>query len=265
MRKHLAYGGISAGASVAAMLAPLGLKAIFTAVLGGQDAAAPLLALDLLQRPFVLIVSAIYAIRYPTLVQLFDRDSGSGAFRRELGRYYVLLAGFSMMGAAAVLSLLAFATALLIAPDLRASFLRIAPLITLTALARALVQTLLPTAAHLQRRLAAIALLAVFDSALMCLGALVATGLLGASDVAISAGATVGALIALAGGLVLLRLLPFELPRLPLVSALLALVAAWVVSIWLSGNAVMAAVAGLAATLLISLPALPRMLRWLAH
>lgn len=265
MRKHLAYGGISAGASVAAMLAPLGLKAIFTAVLGGQGAAAPLLALDLLQRPFVLIVSAIYAIRYPTLVQLFDRDSGSGAFRRELGRYYVLLAGFSMMGAAAVLSLLAFATALLIAPDLRASFLRIAPLITLTALARALVQTLLPTAAHLQRRLAAIALLAVFDSALMCLGALVATGLLGASDVAISAGATVGALIALAGGLVLLRLLPFELPRLPLVSALLALVAAWVVSIWLGGNAVMAAVAGLAATLLISLPALPRMLRWLAH
>jgi hypothetical protein len=265
MRRHLAYGGISAGASVAAMLAPLGLKAIFTAVLGGQGAAAPLLALDLLQRPFVLIVSAIYAIRYPSLVQLFDREGGSGAFRRELGRYYALLAGFSAMGAAAVLSLLGLATALLIAPDLRESFLRIAPLITLTALARALVQTLLPTAAHLQRKLTAIALLAVVDSALMCLGALVATGLFGGTDVAISAGAAAGALIALAGGLLLLRLLPFELPRLPLAWALLALVAAWAVSAWLGGNAVLAAAAGLAATLLASLPALPRMLRWLAH
>ncbi len=265
MRRHLAYGGISAGASVAAMLAPLGLKAIFTATLGGQAAAAPLLALDLLQRPFVLIVSAIYAIRYPSLVQLFDRDGGSGEFRRELGRYYALLAGFSAMGAAAVLSLLAVATTLLIAPELRESFLRVAPLITFTALIRAIVQTLLPTAAHLQRRLAAIAGLAVFDSALMCAGALAATAWFGGTDFTISAGAAVGALVALAGGLLLLRLLPFEMPRLPLASALLAIVAAWAISTWLGGNAVLAAAVGLGATMLASLPALPRMLRWLAH
>lgn len=265
MRRHLAYGGISAGASVAAMLAPLGLKAIFTAVLGGQAAAAPLLALDLLQRPFVLIVSAIYAIRYPSLVQLFDRDAASAEFRRELGRYYALLAGFATMGAAAVLSLLAIATTLLIAPDLRESFLRVAPLLTLSALIRALVQTLLPTAAHLQRRLAAIAGLALFDSALMCAGALVAVGIFGGTDLAISAGAAAGAVIALAGGLLLLRLLPFEMPRLPLASALVAMAAAGAVSFWPGGNPIWAAAAGLAVTVLASLPALPRMLRWLAQ
>jgi len=264
-RRHLAYGGVSAGAAIAAMLAPLGLKAIFTAMLGGPGAAAPLLALDLLQRPFVLIVSAIHAIRYPSLVQLFDRDGDGMAFRCELGRYYALLAGFCSMGAAAVLSLLALASAFLIAPELREAFLRVAPLITLTALARALVQTLLPTAAHLQRRLGAIALLAVIDSALMCLGALVAAGLFGGSDVAISGGAAAGALIACAGGLLLLRLLPFEPQRLPPVLGFGALASAWAVATWFSESPVLAAAAGLAATLLASLPALPRMLRWLAQ
>jgi hypothetical protein len=55
------------------------------------------------------------------------------------------------------------------------------------------------------------------------------------------------------------------MPRLPLASALLAIVAAWAISTWLGGNAVLAAAAGLGATMLASLPALPRMLRWLAH
>ena len=46
-------------------------------------AAGALLALDLLQRPFVLIVSALQAIQYPDVVSLYDRDGETPALRRR--------------------------------------------------------------------------------------------------------------------------------------------------------------------------------------
>lgn len=94
--KHLTYGGVSAGASVAGILAPLGLKAFLTAVIGAQGAAGALLALDLLQRPFVMVVSALHAIRYPELVASFDREPASPAFREQLGGYYAQPASCSL-------------------------------------------------------------------------------------------------------------------------------------------------------------------------
>lgn len=264
-RRHVAYGSVSAGASVAGMLAPLGFKAILTGALGPAGAAGPMLALDLLQKPFVLIVSAIQAIRYPMLVTLFDREAETVELGRELGRYYALLAGFAVMVAAGIIASLDAAALLVIAADLREPFLRTAPLITLMALMRALIQTLLPTAAHLRRRLTTIALLAVVDCVLMCGGALLAVRLAGGSDVAIVAGAAAGAALALAGGLAILRLLPFELPRLPLAAALAALAAAWGARAWLGADVWLSTGIALAGAAVASLPVLPRMLRWLAR
>lgn len=262
VRRHLAYGGVSAGASVAGLLGPLGLKAILVAAFGATPAAGALLALDLLQRPFILIVSSLQAIRYPDLVALYDRSGASDGLRQELGRYYALLACLTLVGGGLLLAVMEWATGFVVARDLQGAFLRTGPAFVIMALIRALVQTLLPTPAHLLRRLRPIAGLAVVDCVLMCAGAFMALRMLPGSDAALAAGATVGAGLAMLAGLPLLRLLPFALPWRPVALAGAALIAAPVMTAWLSGNVVLSTAAALAAVL--SLGAVPTLaaFRW---
>ncbi|RYE32829.1 MAG: hypothetical protein EOP23_11100 [Hyphomicrobiales bacterium] len=224
--KHLIYGGVSAGASVAGILAPLGLKALLTAVVGAQGAAGALLALDLLQRPFVMVVSALQAIRYPDIVAAYDREPGSPAFRARLGDYYGQLASCSLATAAVILCLLAPAAFWLVKPDLRESFLLAAPAVTILALLRAWVQTLLPTPAHLMQRLRPIIGLAVADAALLNLGSLAGWSLSGGSLTGLLYGGAAGAVAAVLVGTPLFLSMPMRWHGLPLASASAALAVA---------------------------------------
>ncbi|WP_199090121.1 hypothetical protein [Bosea sp. ASV33] len=223
LMKHLTYGGVSAGASVAGILAPLGLKALLTAALGSQGAAGALLALDLLQRPFVMVVSALQAIRYPEIVAAYDREPGSAGFRERLGGYYGQLASCSLVTAAAILCLLAPAASWLVKAELRESFLLAAPAVTLLALLRAWVQTLLPTPAHLMQRLRPIIGLAVADAVLLNLGSLAGWSLSGGSLTGLLYGGLAGAVAAVIVGAPLFLSMPFRWAGLPLASALAAL------------------------------------------
>ncbi|WFU03844.1 hypothetical protein QA648_08970 [Rhizobium sp. CB3171] len=217
VRKHFIYGSVAAGASVIGLLAPLGLKSILTAALGAGGAAGALLALDLLQRPFVLIVSALQAIQYPDVVATYDREGATAAFRRQLGGYYSLLTGFTLMTAAGIFALLQPVGHFVITQGLRDGFLSAAPFVTGLSVCRALTLNMLPTPAHLRHRLLAIFLLAVVDCALLNAGAL-AGGYLGSfSDGALMAGAMVGALIAMVIGVKVLMALPFDFVWQPVV------------------------------------------------
>lgn len=221
--KHLTYGGVSAGASVAGILAPLGLKALLTAVMGSQGAAGALLALDLLQRPFVMVVSALQAIRYPEIVAAYDSEPGSPAFRERLGDYYGLLASCSLATAAMILCLLAPAAFWLVKTELRDSFLLAAPAVTILALLRAWVQTLLPTPAHLMQRLRPIIGLAVADAVLLNLGSFAGWSLSGGSLPWLLYGGAAGAAVAVIIGTPLFLSMPFRWRGRPLASALAAL------------------------------------------
>ena len=223
VRKHLVYGSVSAGASVASLLAPIGLKAILTAVLGAHGAAGALLAIDLLQRPFIMVVQAVQGTCYPQIVALYDRLPRGEAFHRALGQYYGLLTGLTLMTAAGLLALLRPATPWLIASDLQPAFLHAAPFVIAIAAMRALIQTMLPTPGHLSRRLPIILMLAVGDCMLLNLAALVALGLFGMTDTILLSGATAGAALAMVPGLALLRSLPCRLPWQPLALAASAL------------------------------------------
>lgn len=220
IRKHLVYGGVSAGASVASVLSPLGLKAILTTTLGAAGAAGALLALDLLQRPFILIVSALQAVRYPDLVSLFDRGGPQPELRRALGEYYALLVCLSLITAAGIIALLRPVATFVIASDLQSVFLRAAPLLIGISLLRGLIQSLLTTPAHLRRHLPSIALPAAVDCLLLNLFAVVAVKLFGASDTAILVGAALGVALATLVGLRVLLSLPFDLPWPPVLAAL---------------------------------------------
>lgn len=210
VRKHLVYGSVSAGAASASMFAPLALKAIFTSVLGPGGAAGALLALDLLQRPFVLIVSALQAIQYPEIVAAHDKGGETPVLRRQLGQYYALLTSFALMMAAGIFAVLMPATWLVISPDLQAGFLATAPFVIILSLARVLTQIMLPTPLHLKQRLTSIFALAAIDCALLNLLALSSGFLLAPTDAIMMAGGALGAIFASLIGLRLMATLAFD-------------------------------------------------------
>jgi hypothetical protein len=210
-REHVVYGGVTASSATINMLAPLGLKSILTALLGPQQAAGAMLALDLLQRPFVLIFAALYAIQFPEVVALYDREGAGPAMRCQLGRYYALLTSASFMMAAGTFAILRPVTAWLIAPGLQHGFLQAAPFVVVAALTRALSQNMLPTASQLRRHLLSIFLLAAMDCELVNVLALVSAWAFGPSNTSIMAGAAAGALLATGYGLIILLALPFDM------------------------------------------------------
>jgi len=210
VRQHFVYGSVAAGAAVVGMLAPLGLKSILAAALGAGGAAGALLALDLLQKPFVLIVSALQAIQYPDVVTHYDREGETPALRRRLGDYYALLTGFSLMTAAGIFALLQPVGLFVVAPALREGFVEAAPFVTGLSLLRALTLNMLPTPAHLRRRLAAILLLAVADCLALNGGALAVGYLSSFSGGALMLGAMAGAMAAVLVGLRVLFSLRFD-------------------------------------------------------
>ncbi|WP_244598628.1 hypothetical protein [Rhizobium tubonense] len=212
VRKHFVYGSVAAGAAVVAMLAPLTLKSILTGMLGTEGAAGVLLALDLLQRPFVLIVSALQAIQYPDIVALYDREGETSLLRRSLGEYYSLLTGFAFMTASGIFALLQPIGHFIIASGLQQGFLAAAPFVTGVAVCRALTQNMLPTPSHLRHHLRSIFLLSLADCLLLNGGVLAAGHLVSSQSGGIlMAGGMVGAVIGMLIGIKVLIALPFDL------------------------------------------------------
>jgi len=240
IRKHFVYGSVAASASVLGMLAPLGLKSILTAALGAGGAAGALLALDLLQRPFVLIVSALQAIQYPDVVASHDRDGITPAFRKQLGDYYSLLTGLTLMTAAGIFALLQPVAHLAISAGLRDGFLAGAPFVVGLSVCRALTLNMSPTPAHLQRRLLMIFLLALVDCVLLNVGTLLGGYFGSFDDAALMFGGMIGALVAMAIGVKVLTLLPFSFIWRPVIFSAIGLAvpvlatAGFEYSLWIS-------------------------------
>lgn len=223
VRKHFVYGSVAAGASVVGLLAPLGLKSILTAVLGAGGAAGSLLALDLLQRPFVLIVSALQAIQYPDVVSLYDREGETPALRARLGAYYSLLTGFTLMTAAGIFALLQPVGHFVIAPALQDGFLSAAPFVVGLSVCRALTLNMLPTPSHLRHRLLSIFLLSAVDCVLLNGATLAAGALFSQSSGMLMAGGMLGAFLAMLVGVKVLMALPFDFVWQPVAFSALGL------------------------------------------
>lgn len=221
-REHLVYGSVSAGVSVLALLSPLGLKLILTSTLGQAGAAGVLLALDLLQRPFTLIVSALQAIQYPDVVEAFDRKDP--ALPRHLGQFYALLITLSLVAAAGIFVILRPIAIIAVGPELQAGFLAAAPLVVVFSMLRSLTQNMSTTPAHLELNLRHLTLLALADCLSFNILAFAASQIFGAAPVAIAAGATIGAVLAGLFGLWIMASLRYQLPRLPIAVGLVGAV-----------------------------------------
>ena len=246
VREHASYGGVSAGMSVLGMLSPLGLKLILTSFLGQEASAGALLALDLLQRPFVMVISALQAVEYPDVVAAFDRKAPD--FGKRLGRFYALMTTLSLVSAAAVFVGLRLVAEIVVSPALRDGFLLTAPLVTAFAMLRSLTQNIATTPAHLELDLRELALLAVIDCVSFNALAYIAALVFGPSALPIVAFAALGAVLAGLYGLRIATSLPFELVRSPLLIAALAALISAMLFFTPSANALLAAVlAGISA------------------
>lgn len=119
------YGAPSAIASTLHLLIPVSLRWI---IAGSMDAArfgGIALALDLLQRPFVIALTALNGVLFPAAIHEHDRQAAGP--RRNLDLLYRahILAGAVTLGAG--LALYGDVAAVLIERDLRAGFLTAAP------------------------------------------------------------------------------------------------------------------------------------------
>ncbi len=254
-REHLSYGSVSAGASMLGLLAPLGLRLILANTLGAQAAAGALLAVDLLQRPFVLMVSALQAVQYPDVVSAHDAPDRQG-LRRHLGQYYALLVTLCVLTGAGILAILVPVTELAVAPDLRTGFFEVAPLLVLLFLLRSLTQNMSTTPAHLRKNLMQMLVLALID----CLGLTLLAGLgallPGAGGLLVIAGAAAGTVIAGLVGLKILLSLPFEIFGQPMLVAALALVPPLLLLAWPVGGSVVTTLGSIGSVGVLSLAAL---------
>lgn len=219
MRQHIHYGSVSAGASVIGLAAPLGLRLILQAAFG-PAAAGALLAIDLLQRPFVLVISAVHGVQYPSVVRAYDRhEPGLGL---GLGRYYALLVTLALLTAGGVAAILPLIAEWLVAADLRPAFIATTPAVLFIFLMRATTQNVFATPAHLMKQMRIITWLAVSDAVLLNAAAAAGALLPAASLVSVAIAAALGSAVYALVGLATLRALPFQLVLRPVLPALAA-------------------------------------------
>lgn len=225
--QHLHYGSVSAGASVIGLIAPLGLRFILQWAFGSAAAGA-LLAIDLLQRPFVLVISAVHGVQYPVVVRAYDQREPD--FARQLGRYYALLVTLALLTAGGVAAILPLIAGWLVTDDMRAAFVATAPAVLVIFLLRATTQNVFATPAHLMKRMRIITWLAISDAVLLNAAGLAGAYLPEASLGSICIAAAVGSALYALAGIVTLRALPFALVLKPVLPALVAIVVCLAIS-----------------------------------
>jgi O-antigen/teichoic acid export membrane protein len=228
-RMHLQYGSASAVASVIGLTAPLGLRFVLQGAFG-VAAAGPLLAIDLCQRPFVLVLSAVQGIQYPALVRAYDGKEAS--FGATCGSYYALLVTLALLAGGAVAAILPLLANWMVPTDMQAAFMGTSAALLVVFLLRAITQNVFTTPAHLTRDLKAITVLAAADAALLIgPAAVVAFWANGAMEIVCLAGAMGSATYA-ALGFSTLRRLPCRPWIRPAAVAAVAVLACLVVSSW---------------------------------
>lgn len=123
------YGMLAAAASVIHLSVPVAIRFIVIGRPNGFGPAASAgfsLALDLLQRPFTVLVSAIHTVNYPDVVMQFDRGSDKDA-KRATGRLFEFIICSTAIMLGGLIGFLPDAGRIFVPHDVLASFLAAAP------------------------------------------------------------------------------------------------------------------------------------------
>ncbi len=175
------YGMPAAAASVTHLTVPVAIRYLVVSWYAGDPAvtAAASLALDLLQRPFSVLVAAIHVVHYPEVVAAHDR-AAPGEARAATAHLleFILCASAIMLGG--LVAFLPEAAHLLVTAGWQADFVRVGVGATAFFFLHTQIQTTLAVVPQLQER--TVRLIAVAAGQLAAVAILVLSGVrLGAS------------------------------------------------------------------------------------
>nr|WP_271671727.1 hypothetical protein [Bradyrhizobium sp. CCBAU 51627] len=120
------YGMLAAGASVLHLSVPVSIRFVVVSALGDAAPAVTAgfsMAIDLLQRPFAVLVAAIHTVNYPEVVHQFERGSANDA-RAAVAHLldFIMCATMVMLGG--LIGFLPDAGQIFVPPSILASFLQ---------------------------------------------------------------------------------------------------------------------------------------------
>jgi O-antigen/teichoic acid export membrane protein len=245
------YGMLAAGASVIHLSVPVIIRFIVVSSLG---AAAPTataafsMAIDLLQRPFSVLVAAIHTVSYPEVVIQFERGTDDDA-RRATSRLldFILCATVVMLGG--LIGFLPDASRLFVPTDLLTGFLAVAPAAAVFYFLHTHLQATLAVIPHLRKAATRLVVMAACQLALVSLVSSIAAalGLPTAAQLASAAVATVIVILCGSGPIVRFGVTPrWLLLGVSIVAAILIGAFAAFPSepmLWLAGKIVISAMA----------------------
>lgn len=245
------YGMLAAGASVIHLSVPVMIRFVVVSSLGTAAPAATAafsMAIDLLQRPFAVLVAAIHTVSYPEVVVQFERGTDEQA-RRATSRLldFILCATTVMLGG--LIGFLPDASYLFVPADLLTNFLAVAPAAAVFYFLHTHLQATLAVIPHLRKSATRLVVVAACQLALVSVVALMAAmlGLSTAAQVASAAVATAIVILCGIGPIIRFGVVPgwpllgTSIVAATLIGAFAALPSEPV--LWLVGKIVIAAVA----------------------
>lgn len=166
------YGMLAAGASVTHLSIPIVIRIVVVNSFGVTNPASAgfSMALDIMQRPYNVLVSAIHTVNYPDVVAHFDRSSQLEA-KRAAARLFEFVICSTILLFGGLIGILPDLAWIVVPEHLRASFLAVEPSAATFFFLHTHLQATLAVVPHLQK--AALRLVLVAFGQLICVSVFV--------------------------------------------------------------------------------------------
>ena len=245
------YGMLAAGASVIHLSVPVMIRFIVVGSLGATAPAATAafsMAIDLLQRPFAVLVAAIHTVSYPDVVVQFERGTDEQA-QQATSRLldFILCTTSVMLGG--LIGFLPDASRLFVPADLLTNFLVVAPAAAVFYFLHTHLQATLAVIPHLRKAATRLVVVAACQLVLVSVVASIAAVLSLSTAAQVASAAVATAFVILCGSGPIIRF--GVTPRWLLLGVSIAaaiLIGAFAAApseplLWLAGKIVIAAMA----------------------
>jgi O-antigen/teichoic acid export membrane protein len=189
------YGMLAAGASVIHLAVPVMIRFIVVGRLGATGASAGFsMALDLLQRPFWVLIAAIHTVNYPEVVDRFEHGPDWEAKKSTARLFdFVVCATVVMLGG--LLGFLPDAGRILVPHDALGGFLAVAPTAAVFYFLHTNLQATLAIIPHLQKSATRLVIVAMGQLAMVSVFSAIALAAGFSSSVAVAAASVATAIV----------------------------------------------------------------------
>ncbi|WP_456686391.1 hypothetical protein, partial [Bradyrhizobium sp. P5_C11_2] len=196
------YGMLASGASVVHLSAPILIRFLIIGRFGvaSSSSAGFSMALDLLQRPFSVLLSAIHTISYPDVVARFDNDTRAVAQEAATDLFDLAICTTALM-LGGLIAFIPDAARLFVPAALAPSFIAVTPSVAIFYFLHTHLQSTLALIPHLEKAAMRLIVVAACQLALIATFILIgAAAGLGTTTTLLSAGLATGLVIGFASG-----------------------------------------------------------------